>query len=220
VNPVLLPSERQRREPSALTVLLAIFLGLLIGVGLLTIFIREATYGIWDRVATKVTGRSLSIDISQPTVVERIQRLERLETVTYTMDNVVEGDRTSSVLPDFLVGDKLLLIVHGEAIAGVDLGQLKPSDVVVNGRSVHVHLPPAQIFVTALDNTKTRVFSRDTGWFVPADPNLESEVRAKAEQELQSSAQAAGILDGARKNAASTITKLLLSLGFEQVQVD
>jgi Protein of unknown function (DUF4230) len=219
VNPVLLPSERRRREPSALTVLLAVFLGLLIGAGMLTIFVREATYGIWDKVATKVTGRSLSIDISQPTVVERIQRLERLETVTYTMDKVVEGDRTSSVLPDFLVGDKLLLTVHGEAIAGVDLGQLKPSDVVVQGRSVRVHLPVAQIFVTALDNTKTRVFSRDTGWFVPADPNLESDVRAKAEQELQSSAQSAGILDAARKNAASTLTKLLLSLGFEQVQV-
>lgn len=219
MNPVLSPSERRRREPSALTVLLAVFLGLLIGAGLLTIFVREATYGIWDRVATKVTGRSLSIDISQPTVVERIQRLERLETVTYTMDKVVEGDRTSAVLPDFLVGDKLLLTVHGEAIAGVDLGQLKPSDVVVQGRSVRVHLPAAQIFVTALDNTKTRVYSRDTGWFVPADPNLESEVRAKAEQELQNSAQSAGILDSARNNAASTLTKLLLSLGFEQVQV-
>jgi hypothetical protein len=219
VNPVLSSSERRRKEPSALTVLLAVFLGLLIGAGLLTIFVREATYGIWDKVATKVTGRSLSIDISQPTVVERIQRLERLETVTYTMDKVVEGDRTSAVLPDFLVGDKLLLTVHGAAIAGVDLGQLKPSDVIVQGRSVRVHLPPAQIFVTALDNTKTRVFSRDTGWFVPADPNLESEVRAKAEQELENSAQSAGILDSARKNAASTLTKLLLSLGFDQVQV-
>jgi Protein of unknown function (DUF4230) len=219
VNQVLSSSERRRKEPSALTVLLAVFLGLLIGAGLLTIFVREATYGIWDKVATKVTGRSLSIDISQPTVVERIQRLERLETVTYTMDKVVEGDRTSAVLPDFLVGDKLLLTVYGAAIAGVDLGQLKPSDVIVQGRSVRVHLPPAQIFVTALDNTKTRVFSRDTGWFVPADPNLESEVRAKAEQELESSAQSAGILDSARKNAASTLTKLLLSLGFEQVQV-
>jgi hypothetical protein len=220
VNPVISPSERRSREPGAITVLLAVVLGLLIGAGALTIFVREATYGIWDRVATRVTGRSLSIDTSQPTVVERIQRMERLETVTYTMDKVVEGDRTSSILPDFLVGDKLLLTVHGEAIAGVDLGQLKPSDVVVHDKSVRVHLPPAQIFVTALDNSKTRVFSRDTGWFVPADPNLESEVRAKAEQELQSSAQAAGILDAARKNAASTVTKLLLSLGFEQVQVD
>jgi hypothetical protein len=218
VTPVQTTSERRRT--GAGTVLLAIFLGLLIGVGALTIFIREATYGLWDRVATKVTGRSLSIDTAQPTVVDKIQRLARLESVTFSMDKTVEGDRTSNILPDFLVGDKLLLNVHGQAIAGIDLSQLKPSDVVVQGKSVHVHLPPAQIFVTALDDSKTRVFSRSTGFFVQADPNLESEVRQKAQQELQESAQAAGILDTARKNAASTVSKLLLSLGFEQVQVD
>lgn len=218
VTPVTTTPERKRTGPG--TVLLAVFLGLLIGVGALAIFVREATYGIWDKVATKVTGRSLSIDSSQPTVVDKIQKLARLESVTYTMDKMVEGDRTSSILPDFLVGDKLLLNVHGEAIAGIDLSQLKSSDVEVHGKSVQVHLPPAQIFVTALDDSKTRVFSRSTGFFVQADPNLESEVREKAQQQLRDSAQEAGILDIARKNAASTVTKLLLSLGFEQVQVD
>ncbi len=200
--------------------LLAILLGLLVGAGALAVFIRQATYGIWDKVATQISGRSLSIDVSRPTVVDKIQRLEHLETVTYTMDKVVAGERTNSILPDFLVGDRLLLSVHGEAIAGVDLGQLKSSDVVISGKSVHVHLPPAQIFVTALDSTKTRVYSRSTGLFVPADPNLESEVRARAEQQLHDSAESSGILATARSNAASTLTKLLLSFGFEQVQVD
>jgi hypothetical protein len=220
VEPVVTIPERRRSRSGVLTVLLAICLGLLVGVGAFAIFLREATYGIWDRVATRVSGRALVFNVSQPTVVDRIQRLERLETVTYTMDKVVEGDRTSAVLPDFLVGDKLLLSVHGQAIAGVDLAQLKSSDVTVNGKTVHVHLPAAQIFVAALDNGKTKVYSRSTGLFVPADPDLESEVRAKAEQELHDSAVAAGILDTARKNAASTLTTLLLSLGFEQVQVD
>lgn len=220
MEPVVTIPERRKSRPAVVTVLLAIFLGLLAGAGAFAIFLHEATVGIWDRVATKISGRALVFNVSQPAVVDRIQRLERLETVTYTMDKVVEGDRTSEMLPDFLVGDKLLLSVHGQAIAGVDLGQLKSSDVAVNGKTVHVHLPPAQIFVAALDNGKTRVYSRSTGLFVPADPDLESEVRAKAERELHDSALAAGILDTARKNAASTLTTLLLSLGFEQVQVD
>jgi hypothetical protein len=220
VEPVVTVPERRKSGSRVLTVLLAILLGLLAGVGAFAIFLHEATYGIWDKVATKISGRALAFNVSQPTVVDKIQRLERLETVTYTMDKVVEGERTSSILPDFLVGDRLLLSVHGQAIAGVDLGQLKSSDVTVNGRSVHVHLPSAQIFVSALDNGKTKVYSRSTGLFVPADPDLESEVRARAEQELRDSALSAGILDTAHKNAASTLTTLLLSLGFEQVQVD
>jgi Protein of unknown function (DUF4230) len=208
------------RRPRTGPILLGLVLGLILGAGALAVFVHHATTGVWDRIATKVTGRPLSINLSQPTVVSRIQRLERLETVTYTMDKVVEGDRSSDVLPDFLVGDKLLLLVHGQAIAGVDLSQLKPSDVVINGKSITVHLPPAQIFVTALDDTKTRVYSRSTGWFVQADPNLESEVRAKAEQELRNSALAAGILNTAQQNADATLTKLLLSFGFDQVQAN
>jgi hypothetical protein len=208
--------ERRRTGP----ILLALLFGLTLGAVALAVFVHHATTGVWNTIATTVTGRPLSIDISQPTVVSRIQRLERLETVTYAMDKVVEGDRTSTVFPDFLVGDKLMLLVHGQAIAGIDLSQLKSSDVTVNGKSVTVHLPPAQIFVTALDDSKTRVYSRSTGWFVQADPNLESQVREKAQQDLRSSAIVAGILTTAHDNAAATLTRLLLSFGFTQVQVD
>ncbi len=133
--------ERSKSKARVLPILLAIFLGLLVGAGAFAIFLREATRGVWDRVATAVSGRALAVNVSQPTVVDRIQRLQRLESVTYTMDKVVEGERTSSVLPDFLVGDKLLLSVHGQAIAGVDLGELKSSDVTVSGKSVRVRLP-------------------------------------------------------------------------------
>jgi hypothetical protein len=213
-------TEPRERRSSVGTVLLAIILGLLLGAGALAVFAHQATTGLWNALATKITGRPLAIDVSQPTVVNRIQRLERLESVTYTMDKVVEGDRSSAILPDFLVGDKLLLLVHGQAIAGVDLSQLKSSDVTVSGKSVTVHLPPAQLFVTALDDSQTRVYSRDTGWFVQADPNLESEVRSKAEQELHDSALAAGILSTAHNNAAATLTRLLLGFGFEQVQIN
>src|SRR6201987_3295862 len=201
------------------TVLFAVILGLVIGAGALAIFARHATSGVWNGIASRLTGLTISVDVSQPTVVSRIQRLERLETVTYTMDKVVEGDRSSSVLPDFLVGAKLLLLVPGEAIAGVDLTELKPSDVAVRGNTVSFHLPPAQLFITARDDSRTRVFSRSTGWFVQADPDLESEVRAKAEQDLRNSAMTAGILFTARNNAASTLTKLRLGFGFEQVQI-
>lgn len=200
-------------------IVLALLVGLIAGAGVLVTFAHKATNGVWNRIATRMTGRRLLIDTSQSTVVTQIKRLERLETVTYTMDKVVEGQRSSAILPDFLVGDKLLLLVHGEAIAGVDLRQLQPSDVAVHGRNVDVHLPPAQVFITALDDSRTRVFSRSTGWFVQADPNLESEVRSLAEQNLRSSALASGILSTAHNNAASTLTKLLLGLGFEKVNV-
>ena len=105
------------------------------------------------------------------------------------MDKVVEGARESVYLPNFLTGDKLLLVVHGQTIAGIDLSHLKAGDVHIDGRIVHIHLPDPEVFATTIDNAKTRVYSRETGLLVQADPNLESEVRAKAQQDLQKAAQ-------------------------------
>jgi hypothetical protein len=196
----------------------AVLLGIALGAIAFATFSHTAHTGIWNQIAASLTGRTLTTT-PLPTVVEKIQRLNRLETVSYSMDNVVEGARDNRVLPSFLTGDHVLLVVHGEAVAGVDLAQLKASDVHIDSRNIQVHLPAAQIFSTRLDNANTRVFSRETGLLVPADPNLESEVREKAEKQLQQSALAGGILNKASENARSTVTTLLRGLGFEQVTV-
>jgi hypothetical protein len=164
-----------------------------------------------------VTGRTLTIDVSQPTVVDRIQRLQRLETVVYTMDKLVTGAKENPILPDFLTGDRLLMLVHGEVVAGIDFSNLKPDDVKVDGKQVRLHLPAAQVFSTRLDSNKTRVYSRQTGLLVPTDPNLETQVRQEAEHELQEAALADGVLRTAQQNATSTITSLLQGLGFEKI---
>jgi len=217
-HPIHTTEERPQRT-SAGRIFFTLLLGVLVGAGVLAFFVRNATRGIWNEMAAKITGRSLSLESSLPTVVSKIQQLQRLETVVYTMDKVVEGSRQSPYLPDFLAGDKLLLIVHGQAIAGIDLSHLSPGDVQVHGRTIQVHLPQPEVFTTTLDNSRTRVYSRETGLFVAADPNLEGEVRAKAQQDLQQAALDDGILQTARKNAAATLTTMLLGLGFEQVEV-
>jgi hypothetical protein len=157
------------------------------------------------------------IHIDQPTVVRQIQQLQRLETVSFTMDKIISGEHDSPYLPKFLVSDRLLLVVHGEVIGGVDLSKLQPNDVVVQGQSISLHLPQAQILVTRLDNAQTRVYSRDTGLFSSPDPNLESEVRQEAERQLQEAAMQGEILKTADGNARTTISSLLQGLGFKKV---
>jgi hypothetical protein len=164
--------------------------------------------------------RATHLDMSQPTVVDRIQKMQRLETVVYTMDKIVTGSKQSEIFPDFLAGDRLLMLVHGEVIGGIDFGLLKAGDVRVQNRQVQIHLPKAEVLVTRLDSSKTRVYSRQTGWLVPTDPNLETQVRQQAEDELRQAALADGILQKAQDNARSTITSMMSSMGFEQVQFE
>jgi len=216
-------SGTNRRSTSSIPVLL---LALMLGAAALALFLRHATNGPLARIAALITGRATTIDTSVPVIVEKIQSLNRLETVVYSLDTVVEGERSTPLLPDLLAGDKLLLIVHGQSVAGIDLSQLKPEDIRIDspgpnraGSTIHVTLPASQIFTTSLDEQRTRIYSRTTGLLVPADPNLESDTRAKAQQQLQQAALQDGILDVARKNARATIATLLSSLGFEHVDL-
>jgi hypothetical protein len=207
-----------RRRSSAFPALvLGIILGLLVALIAVPAAVRHVGASMRNRISMAFLGRHDTIDISQPTVIASIQRLARLESVVYTMDKVVEGNRSSEYLPDVLTGDKLLLIVHGQAVAGVDLSNVQAGNVQIEGRSVTITMPAAELLSVSLDNSKTRVYSRITGLLVPADPNLESDVREKAQADLRQSALSSGILNTAEGNARATLTTLLHSLGFQQI---
>jgi hypothetical protein len=159
------------------------------------------------------------LNVDQPTVVRQIQKLQRLETVSYTMDKIISGEHSNAYLPKFMAGDRLLLVVHGEVVGGINLASLGPGDVLIKGQSVSIHLPAAEVFSTRIDNARTRVYSRDTGLFSSPDPNLESEVREEAERQLQQAALQDGILKTAADNARATIAGMLQGFGFREVDI-
>jgi hypothetical protein len=164
-------------------------------------------------------GGGTQINVGQPTVVRQIQQLQRLETVSYAMDKIISGDHPNAYLPKFLAGDRLLLMVHGEVVAGINLTGLQPGDVQIQRLKVSIHLPAAEVFSTRIDNARTKVYSRDTGIFSSPDPNLESEVREEAERQLQQDALQDGILKVAADNARSTISGMLKGFGFHEVDI-
>jgi len=223
-NPPDLPSPSKgirSRTGFVLALILGLFLGV-IAVGSIgwLMLSRNSGQALLSHMWSAVTGRTLTIDVSQPTVVDRIQRLQRLETVVYTMDKIVTGAKENPLLPNFLAGDRLLMLVHGEVVAGIDFSSLKPGDVTVEGRHIRLRLPAPQMFSTRIDSGKTRVYSRQTGFLVPSDPDLETQVRQEAERQLQEAAMADGILRTAQQNAISTITSLLQGLGFEKIEFE
>jgi len=167
----------------------------------------------------RAAGGSVRIDASRPAVLRQIQSLQRLETVVFGIDKIVTGERASAWLPRFLAGDRLVLIVFGQVVAGIDLARLQTSDVNVSGRSVTLHLPETQIFSAHLDDVRTRVYSRDTGLFSRVDPALETDVRKDAELQIRQAALDGNILATARANATTTLASFLRGLGFEQVEI-
>ncbi len=197
---------------------LGIFIGAVLALILVGAVWFSSGLGI-ARLMGVLRGGPTRLNVDQPTVVRQIQKLQRLETVSYTMDKIISGEHENAFLPKFLAGDRLLLVVHGEVVAGINLATLGPGDVLIKGQTVSIHLPAAEVFSTRIDNARTRVYSRDTGLFSSPDPNLESEVREEAERQLQQAALQDGILKTAADNARTTIAGMLQGFGFREVDI-
>lgn len=161
-----------------------------------------------------------NIDTSRAAIIKEIRELQRLETAVFTIDKIVEAGTTEkNVFSQFLFGDRILLIAHGQVIAGFDFSQLSEKDVEVNGKEIKLTLPKPQILVTTLDNTQTRVYDRRKGILNSGDKNLEADARLAAEQSITEAACKGGILQQAADNGRKQLTALLYALGFTSVTI-
>src|SRR5579884_2218922 len=123
MSAVTAPPVQPPTQPTSgrtLPLILVLLIGIAIG-GAAIYAIESHSHGsVWDNFWSRATARSTRVDLSQPAVVNRIQQLRRLETVAFTLDKIVSGQKEGRILPDFLVGDRLLLVVQGQVVAGID----------------------------------------------------------------------------------------------------
>lgn len=152
-------------------------------------------------------------------VVQEIRALNKWETASFTIEKVIDQGNSGNMFQQFLFGDKILLIAHGEAVAGFDLSTLSPNDVHIQGNSITVTLPKPQIIYTRLDNDKTRVYDRQQGLLTQPDKNLESNARVSAEKAIQAAACSDNILTVASDNARKEISTLLSAFKFSTITI-
>ena len=147
------------------------------------------------------------------TYINEIRALARLETIQYSVEKVITGETGGGTFGAFF-GDKILFVGHGTVIAGIDMEKLTPENMRYENGVLTVKLPPAEIFIAALNNEKSYVYDRDTGLLTKPDPNLETLVRQRAEEEILKAALEDGILEQAQTNAEAYLLKFFNALGF------
>ncbi len=156
--------------------------------------------------------------VDAPAVVREIQELTELVTVRYSIQKVVglEEDKVP------FGSERILLLVQGEALGGVDLSLLSTSDVQVSaGGMVTARLPRPKVMHVYVDEKETRVWDRSKTWWTPwepYDPQLEQKARLAALESIQTAAVQMGILSNAQDNAEASIRRLLRTAGVESVR--
>jgi len=150
------------------------------------------------------------------TIIRSVRTLARLETIQYSIEKVVTADKGQGSL-DFLFGDELILVAHGEVIAGIDLAKLEIDDIWWDSGILYVNLPDPEIFITKLDNDKSYIYDREKGLFTKGDIHLETAARQIAEMEIEKAALEDGILESARINGESYLFRLFHSLDIANI---
>jgi hypothetical protein len=151
----------------------------------------------------------------------KIRALGRLEAAQYVMQTVVDLEREQdNVWKKVFGSDKLLLIAEGQVVVGFDLTKLSEEDVSVDGTSVHLLLPPAEILYVGIDEEKTYVYERETGLFVTPDPELETEARQVAQRSVLNWALQHDAFGKAEEFGILYMDAFLRSLGFTDVEIE
>jgi hypothetical protein len=156
--------------------------------------------------------------VDPPAVVREIQELSELVTVRYSIQKVVGLEEEKVPFGS----EKILLMVQGDVLGGVDLSLLSTNDVQVTADGVvTARLPQPKVMHVYVDEKQTRVWDRSKTWWTPwepYDPELEQKARRAALEAIQAAAVQMGILSNAQDNAENTVRKLLHAGGVESVR--
>ena len=158
--------------------------------------------------------------------IKQIRDLNRLETNSFSVERVIEANVQRGNLLDYFLGERLLLIASGDAVAGVDMSKLKESDVTISpdGKSITLDLPPSEIFCNRLDNQRTRVYDgrrSSSPSFLGARIRISRPRRARRPKApiLQAACEG-GIMQKAADEAKRSMEQFLRLLKFQDVRVN
>jgi hypothetical protein len=156
--------------------------------------------------------------VDAPAVIREIQELSELVTVRYSIQKVVGLEEEKVPFGS----ERVLLLVQGDVLGGVDLSSLSTNDVQVSADDVvTARLPQPKVMHVYVDEKQTRVWDRSKTWWTPwepFDPELEQKARLAALEAIQAAALQMGILSNAQVNAENTVRKLLRAGGVESVR--
>lgn len=209
------------------TIVVILIIFLIMG-GILTYFIAR-TVNKADEMVVEPIGNLVKqlvlpatpvILPSPSTILLNMEQQFDVITISSEFEKIVTSERNQDVLWGAL-GETMIFVANGTVAAGIDMSQMTPEDIqVLDPVTVQIHLPPAQIFpeYSGLNNDKSYVADRDTGLLTRADPQLETQVRRIAEQEIIEVAQGSNLLQEANENAEAEIRNLLEGLGFVNIE--
>ena len=159
-----------------------------------------------------------------PVVVKQIQAIAQLITISayeeMVADTTVTDTRTIDIplLPAIVLPSptrKLVIIGKSTTNIGIDMQQLRDSDISGTKDSIHIILPAAQILDAIVNPSDVEVFIEEGAWDNTAVTNLKNKIRYLA----ISDAMSRGLLAQSERKAVDVLTNFFKAAGYQKVVV-
>lgn len=156
-----------------------------------------------------------------PILIREVRELSQLITVTSFDEVVVDSVKSGPLAVMKVISgfpgmvDRIVIVAKGSVQAGTDLRFLTEEDIYVEGDSVAIRLPKAEIIEVIVNPSGFSTFT-ETGEWSPDAVNL---VKAKAKRKMEYRAVQKNILQLAETRSRLLMENFLRAAGFKRVAV-
>jgi Protein of unknown function (DUF4230) len=153
--------------------------------------------------------------VTHEAIVEKIQQMGHMQVVKLNIKDIVEYKVERDIWPD----SKVLLMVAGEVGAGINLSNLKESDIVKDGDKTIIYVPSPEINYSKIDHEHTKIHDKTSWWLLDNDAELIDNSFKQAEAYLKSDAVNEQALTAAIEATPGMLEPIFTKLVGEPVQV-
>ena len=154
-----------------------------------------------------------------------IRNIGELSTTEFTVGKIIKledayDDQNSEWYEYYKkYGDrKILISCKAKVKAGIDLNEIKESDIVVKGNSIEIILPKARITSFSMDPSDIHTEMESvTGLRSNFSQEEKNDFLKQGEEQIREELITTGILEEATNNAEVFVTDFYKQLGFEKV---
>lgn len=164
----------------------------------------------------KFTSKSL---MNNSSVLTRVQTISELNTVEMYFNEIIDY-KNSLVFNNFEIpftAKSIIFTVESKVKAGIDLSQLKASDIKIDKKKISLKLPNPT--VTSKEILVYKAYSERNGLLNEVTNDDTLKVLNEFTDKLDEKAIKVGILDKAKESAIKTVKGLLEIMGFEEITI-
>ncbi|WP_417602133.1 DUF4230 domain-containing protein [Owenweeksia hongkongensis] len=157
-------------------------------------------------------------------VVGKIQKASELATTEFTVNKLVHGTKTKKIAWVFKLNEaRFLAYSQAKIKTGIELGRLRKEDIEIDGDIISIMLPPVKVvnFSYPPESFYLDSLISDPNQFLNKISIEEQEYFLReAELDIRNNLKYIGIVETTQQNTRILLTRLLSSLGYNEIHIN